>query len=260
MRYQLLISTMNQQDFNFVKKMNLNSDAIIVNQTDRYDFQSMEIDGCKYEMYSFAERGVGLSRNSAFMRADADIIEFADDDMIFEEKYKESVLDEFKNHPEADAILFSIESLNSARPFHHIGEYKRVGKIEARKYGCARLAVKREKMIYHNISFSLLFGGGAKYGAGEDTILINDLLNAGLKVYVSPIKVADVEQAKSSWYTGLNDKFYFDKGALMCATHPRICKGLALYMSAIHTKGNISKMKKMYKLYTAGINDYMHSK
>ena len=38
---------------------------------------------------SFTERGVGLSRNNALMRASADICLFADDDIIYENNYKE---------------------------------------------------------------------------------------------------------------------------------------------------------------------------
>ena len=206
MRYQLLISTMNQTDFTLIDEMNLASDTIIINQSNTHKYECVERNGNQYKMYSFCEHGVGLSRNSAFMRADADIIEFADDDMIFVENYKELVLNAFSKCPEADAILFSIKSLNPERPLHAIKKFKKIGKVEARKYGCARLAIRKSKLLYHNIAFSLLFGGGAKYGAGEDTILVNDLIDAGLKVYVSPIKIADVKQETSSWFRGLNDK------------------------------------------------------
>ena len=40
------------------------------------------------KIYSFDERGVGLSRNSALMRADADIIVFADSDVIYNDDYE----------------------------------------------------------------------------------------------------------------------------------------------------------------------------
>lgn len=247
---------MNQKDFSLVDTMKINSNAIIINQSNENRYEKISVNNNCIEMYTFNEKGVGLSRNSAFMRSDSDIIEFADDDMIFVYGYREKVINEFDKHPEADAILFSIDSLNLDRPSHKISKFKRIHRIESRKYGCARLAARREKLIYNNISFSLLFGGGAKYGAGEDTVLINDLIKVGLKVYVSPIKIADVKQDNSTWFNGYTDKYYFDKGALMCATHPSICNLLSLLMAVKHAKMNYKLLKKIFSLYLKGIRDY----
>lgn len=36
-------------------------------------------------MYTWNERGVGLNRNNLIMRADAEIVLFADDDVIYDE-------------------------------------------------------------------------------------------------------------------------------------------------------------------------------
>ncbi len=256
MKYQLLVSTMNQNDASLIDAMRIDSDVIIINQSDENRYEKLTVNGNTIEMHTFHEKGVGLSRNSAYMRSEADIIEFADDDMIFVENYREKVLQEFANHPEADAILFSIDSLNPDRPFHKITKFKRIGRIESRKYGCARLAVRREKLFYHNLSFSLLFGGGAKYGAGEDTVFINDMVNAGLKVYASPVKVADVKQDESSWFTGYTDKYYIDKGALMCAIYPAMCFVVALCLAVKHAKLNFGEFKRVFALYIKGIEDY----
>ena len=168
MTYQLLVATMHQTDHSLCERMNLHSDAIIVNQCDHNCVETFQHGGHDVRMLSLNERGVGLSRNTALMRADADIVEFADDDMIFTDTHREDVLREFERHPEADAILFSVESLNPNRPLLRIEKFGRVSRWRALKYGCARLAVRREKLTYNTLSFSLLFGGGAKYGSGED--------------------------------------------------------------------------------------------
>lgn len=256
MKYQLLVSAMNQTDFSLIDKMKIDSNTIIINQSDENKYESIIVNDNYIEMYTFNERGVGLSRNSAFMRANSEIIEFADDDMIFVSNYSKKVIQEFEMHPEADAILFSVESLNPDRPLHKIAKYKRVNRIESRKYGCARLAIRREKLIYNNISFSLLFGGGAKYGSGEDTLLIHDLIKAGLKVYISPLKIADVRQENSSWFKGYTDKYFFDKGALMYATYPFLCVLIAFVMAIKHSNLSYCMFKKIFFLYLDGIKDY----
>ena len=242
---------MDQTDWSIVQRMNIHSDALIINQADRFSCERKQMDGHEIIMMSFAERGVGLSRNTAMMRSNAEIIEFADDDMIFESSHEADVLSEFDRHPEADAILFSLESLNSERPLLRIDSFSKVSRREALKYGCARLAVRREKMLYNNLSFSLLFGGGCRYGSGEDTILLQRMLDAGLKIYKSPVKVADVRQDGSSWFDGYTEQYYKNKGALFAAALPRTCR-LYAALSAIKTKdrGNV------YRWYNEGIREF----
>lgn len=255
MTYQLLVSTMHKDDFRIVEEMNIKSDAIIINQGEHHSLDSISYGDSAIQIYSFAEKGVGLSRNTAMMRATADIIEFADDDMVFTDTYREDVIREFEKHPEADAILFSLESLNPNRPLLKIKKFGRVSKIEALKYGCARLAVRREKILYKNITFSLLFGGGARYGSGEDTIFLQDCIRAGLKIYRSPVKVADVKQDTSSWFEGYTEKYYRDKGALFAAALPQLCYIYAIISTFKSNPNGFGKTAKC-KLYLQGINAF----
>ncbi|MGN0996571.1 MAG: glycosyltransferase family A protein [Candidatus Ventricola sp.] len=255
MTYQLLVATMNQTDHTLCERMNLRADAIIVNQCDRNGAEEFRHGGFDVRMLSFRERGVGLSRNSALMRADADIVEFADDDMIFTDTCREDVLREFTRHPEADAILFSVESLNPDRPLLKIGRFERVSRWSALKYGCARLAVRREKLIYNNISFSLLFGGGAKYGSGEDTLFLQDCIRAGLRVYRSPVKVADIRQEASSWFEGYTDSYFFDKGALFAAALPWGC-GMYALLTAVKLRRPFRETVHILRQINRGIREF----
>lgn len=255
MKYQLLVATMHQTDDSIYQQMNLHSDAIVVNQADTHGLDVIPKGEYTLKMYHFQERGVGLSRNSAMMRAEADIIQFADDDMIFTDTYREDVIREFEKHPEADAILFSVESLNPERPLLKIKKFARVSKVEALKYGCARLAIRAERVLYNNLSFSLLFGGGAKYGSGEDTLFLQDCIRAGLKIYKSPVKVADIKQDTSTWFAGYTEKYYQDKGALFAAALPRACYVYAL-LSALKGRQAGQSQWTTLKLFFRGIKQY----
>ena len=255
MRYQLLVSTMHQSDHALCRRMNLHSDAIIVNQCGRNEIEQFRYGGHDIRMLSLCERGVGLSRNTALMCADADIVEFADDDMIFTDSYREDVLREFERHPEADVILFSVESLNPERPLQRIRSFGRISRWQALKYGCARLAVRREKLMYNGLSFSLLFGGGAKYGSGEDSLFLQDCFRAGLRVYRSPVKVADVRQDASSWFKGYTDRYFFDKGALFAALLPRGCRAYAL-LTALKFRRPIGETLRILRQLNLGIDDF----
>lgn len=74
MTLQVLVSCMNKDMDDLVSSMRLASDAIIVNQCDHYDYSEKNYDGNKVQFFSMNERGVGLSRNTALQRSEADII------------------------------------------------------------------------------------------------------------------------------------------------------------------------------------------
>jgi hypothetical protein len=73
MDIEVLVSTMHRSDTDLIKKMNLQTDAIIINQTDKVDYEEISHNNKKVRFFSFNERGVGLSRNSALMRSVGDI-------------------------------------------------------------------------------------------------------------------------------------------------------------------------------------------
>lgn len=255
MTYQLLVASMHQMDHSLCQRMNINSDAIIINQCDRNDVEEFFYNDARIKMFSFHERGVGLSRNMALMRADADIIEFADDDMVFTDTYAEDVLSEFEKHPEADVILFNVNSLNPERPLQQFTKYQRISRWRALRYGCARIAVRREKVFYNNISFSLLFGGGAKYSSGEDSLFLQECFRAGLHVYCSPIKIADVQQEVSSWFEGYTDKYFFDTGVLAATLLPWGCRIYAL-LTALKFRKPPKETMHILQLLNRGINEF----
>ncbi|MDP4117859.1 MAG: hypothetical protein Q8873_01560 [Bacillota bacterium] len=59
-----------------------------------------------------------------------------------------------------------------------------------------------------------MFGGGAIYSSGEDTLFICDLLKKRLKVYVYSATIVAVQQGQSTWFSGYSNKYLFDEGAL----------------------------------------------
>src|SRR5690554_3439396 len=107
MNLQVLVSTMHQNDFSILGKMRISTDAIVVNQCDRNDYNEFDYKNRKIRFFSCLERGVGLSRNTALMRASADICLFADDDVVYSENYESVILNEFVNNPKADVIIFN---------------------------------------------------------------------------------------------------------------------------------------------------------
>lgn len=214
MKIEVLASVMNQKDKKIIDKMNIKTDAIIVNQCSENKIELLEKNNNKIKIYNLNERGVGLSRNTALMRAQGDIVVFADEDSIFVDNYCDIIKQEFQKNTKADMIVFNVPSLNEKRPTYEIKKEKKVYKFNCLRYGAVSFAVKLNKIREYNLYYSLLFGGGAKYGSGEDSLFIYNFIKKGGRVYSSPRIIGYVKQEDSTWFNGYNDKFLKDKGVL----------------------------------------------
>ena len=132
MTLQLLVAAVDENVIKLSNKMNICSNAIIVNQGAEFGFVQYKHDGHLIQAYTFAERGVGLSRNTSLMRADADIVLFADEDIVYQDDYEAKVLAEFEKNPAADMILFNVD-VAEERKTYQIDAPSRV-----RFYNCGR--------------------------------------------------------------------------------------------------------------------------
>ena len=107
--------------------------------------------------------------------------------------------------------------------------------------------------------FNTLFGSGATYSCGEDTLFLKELIEKGLKLYKTPIRIASVDMSDSTWFKGYNEKYFRDKGALIEAAYPRSSYLLAILQSVRNSKkclGSYKKAAKLFSYYTSGIADY----
>ncbi len=254
MTIQTLVVTMQQSDHALLSQMNIQTPAIVGNQCDRNEVEIFTHDGHEIKWLSFAERGVGLNRNNILMRSTADVCVFADDDMIFKNGYADTVTGLFEQYPAADILIFNLDEKNPKR-------YKntRVTKITKKnygKYGAARIAIRRERVFLKGISFNLLFGGGAKYSSGEDSIFLYDCLSKGLNLLAVPVAIAELtDTRKSTWFEGYNEKFFCDKGILYALLYGKKAKFVALYNCVKHKNGRyrLYGWKEAYRAMLDGI-------
>ncbi len=256
MKVQVLVSTMHQENYEILNRMNIQTDAIIINQCDSNSFSKFNHYGNQIQWYSFAERGIGLSRNSALSRASADILLFSDDDVVYVDGYEKIITEFFENHPNVGLTVFNLQSLNPKRP-------EKINEIEHRllwynclKYGACRIAVRRECIQHANIHYSLLFGGGAKHQAGEDNLFINDCIKSGIICMASTGLLGTVKQEESTWFNGYDEKYYKDKGALFAAMYGRKAHIMVLIFEMRKRNASIPFLKRL-KLENDGIKDYL---
>lgn len=214
MKLEILLATMNQPDDSLLDTMGVASDIIVCNQNPGVTgYRKYERKGHTVRWYDFQEKGVGLNRNNALHRAEGDICLLADDDVLYADGYEEMILGAFARFPQADMILFNIESPTGEKRTLD-PRAKRVNLLNCGRYGAVRIAFRRMSVIKHAISFNQLFGGGCMFSAGEDTMFIRACISKGLRVVAVPDCILRLSDCRpSTWFDGYNEKFFEDFGA-----------------------------------------------
>lgn len=256
MTLQVLVSAMFAKPQELIQKMNISSDAIIINQCDAYGYEEIEKDGHTIRFFDMAERGVGLSRNNALLRADHDISLFSDDDIVYEAGYEDKVLKAFEQYPQADVLLFNI-TVSPERKTYYNENFGRVRWFNCGRYPAYSIAVRTGRVQSRNITFSLLFGGGAKYSAGEDSLFLRDCLRKGLRVYKVPVLLGSETPGESTWFTGFTEKFFFDRGVLYYHLYGklRMLMGLRFVLSKRKEMCREISWKKAFSLMRQGMKE-----
>src|SRR5574344_419819 len=110
MKIEVIISTVNMSDpITLIKRINIKSDTIIINQTNHKSIKNMTINNHKIRIYSVISKGISNSRNEGLkhISSNTDIVLFADDNIRYVDNYKEIVIDAYQNNL-CDIIAFNI--------------------------------------------------------------------------------------------------------------------------------------------------------
>lgn len=259
-RIQVLVATMYQHDCkSLIKKMNIRSDAIVVNQCDTYGYDIFDSNGNQVEVYSVQDRGLSRSRNTALIKSSSEFLCIADDDMVYSNTYVEDIIHEFDKYKDADAIVFYVKPVNGRDLNINVKRVGRLGRLEYKEFSSVEIVVRRDKVLASNIWFNAIFGSGGIYNCGEDSMFLKDMLNKGFRIYKSNIQIATVDMSESTWFDGYNEKYFYNKGALVAAIYPNLWHLAILVLSlknSVRKLGDINKAKELFLWYRAGALDY----
>lgn len=257
---EVLVAAVDENPIMLSEHMNLRTEAIICNQSRRCLYTDFEHQGREIRAFDFAERGVGLNRNNALMRARGEIVLFGDEDIVYDDDYEEKVLAEFRKNPKADLILFNVAATEDRRTYENT-KSRRVRWYNYGRYPTYSVAARLDKLRRANVTFSLLFGGGARYGNGEDTLFLHDCLKKGLRLYKTPVSIGHEEKRESgdasTWFHGYNGKFFYDRGVLYRYLYGCMAVPFALRFLLVH-RGKMCRelsLGKAFSLMREGIRD-----
>ena len=258
-RVQVLVAAVNKDPDMILGEMNLQSDTIVANQCDEDMTERYYFNGHVMRWYSFNERGVGLNRNNALLRADSEICLIADDDMRYHDGYPEIVEKAFDLYPKADVIVFNVDE-PKGKPYVIKKPFK-VNKFNYMRFATFRIAFRRESVHRRGVAFNLSFGGGTKFAHGEDSLFLCDCLNKGLRIMALPISIAALTYSrKSTWFNGFDDKYFSDQGALYAAISRKTVSFLCLQDVVRHRRkyARHGGMLKNYKMMKRGARAFLN--
>ncbi|MDE6386282.1 MAG: glycosyltransferase [Lachnospiraceae bacterium] len=256
MRIQLLVSAVDKDAGALIRQMHISTDSVIVNQCGRYGYEEIIDSGHKMQVFSMPERGVGLSRNTALLHANADVCVFSDEDIVLSKDYEAKIRGAYEELPDADMILVNVKVAPSRRTYWN-DDIHRITYRNYGRYPAYSITAKHDALLRANVHYSLLFGGGAKYSNGEDSLFLKDCLKAGLKIYSHTICIGEEVERESTWFSGYHEKFFKDRGVLYHYLYGWLALPLSFRFLWVHRKEmcrDIS-MKQAYLWMKDGVRE-----
>lgn len=252
---EYLVVTTGRENMDFLQDMNIKGKTVVTNQSNHYS-----VDSCENAiMVTTPTKGVGVNRNLGLSLAKADYSFIVDDDMVFYDNANEVIERALKVHSDADVIIFNFDYVKDNKVVRP--RMKKAGSINIHNclnYGICCTLVKNTTIQKHNTTFSTLFGGGCIYSCGEDSLFFLECVRNGLRIYTYLEPVGRNEYRESSWFTGYNEKFFFDKGAWIACAFKRMKHLMKWYfVFRLHRFSELPIGTIVHQI-NAGINGFEH--
>lgn len=155
--------------------------------------------------------------------------------------------------------MFNVRAVDGRRTYEN-RRVKRVRWYNYGRYPTYAMAGRLVSLRKANVWFSLLFGGGAAYSNGEDSLFLHDCLQKGLKIWAVPVEIgheAAREDNASTWFCGYNEKFFYDRGVLYHYLYGPLERILALRFVLRHRKTMCREIPpgKAYRIMCRGMRE-----
>lgn len=210
---EVLIACMNQSE-DFVNRLYLDSNALIINQTDSDSNRLIKRNNFNIDFRSTTERGLSKSRNMALTYSKGDICVICDDDVVLSENYAEVLSNAYAENQDADIIVFQlVESKNKRYYKKYPLNRKYLNKYSVLRVSSCEITFKRSSILSNNIRFNEDFGAGSQNNCpGEENLFLKQALDSGLRILYVPSVLGELQDSESTWFKGYNYHYYYFKG------------------------------------------------
>lgn len=213
----VLVSTMNRNNLDFFREMNIKVPAIIVNQFINDDTEEIDIiKGDSLKFINTSDKGVSNSRNLLLEHSESDISVIADDDLVYEDNFDLIVKTAYQQFPDAHVIVFQVPRTgdnSDVRAKSYPQEIKQLNYLTSMKVSAVEITFKTKSVKDHGIKFNPNIGAGTEFMMGEENQFLFDCLRAGLKIMYLPYQIATVDVSESTWFKGFDRDYFISTGA-----------------------------------------------
>ena len=208
-KFAILLSCMYEKDKEIIKRSNIQSNCVIINQCNEDKKEELKIENNKTCLWiNSKERGLSRSRNMAIQNSDTDVCLIADNDEIFDDDVEEKILKAYKELPQADIIVFNLHN----KPTKLKNKIYKLKRLESLRVCSLQISFKRQSVIENNLKFDIKLGAGTGNGAGEENKFLLDAYDKGLKIYHYPINIARMVENESTWFNGYDEEYFYKHG------------------------------------------------
>lgn len=216
MKLEVLLSCMYQTDTSIIKRSNIQSDVLVINQcdidkVDEFIFYNKKGRRCKAKFISTTERGLSRSRNMAIRNASGDICLICDDDEYFEDDYEDKIIKVFEQNSKLDIAAFKLVFASNAyikKKFWSVP--MRINYKTALKISSVQIAFNLDSIKRRKIFFDENIGSGVTKAGGEEKIFLHNCLAKSLTIFYYPICIGTVSFETSQWSQFIFTKEYFE--------------------------------------------------
>ncbi len=257
MSFEILIATMYQpkDDYSLLDRMNIKSDAVVVNQCDRFEKKRFKHMENNILWIDTKDRGLSRSRNTALNHATSDICLLADDDEVMIDGYKEVIENAFLLNPGVGLIRFRVIGIE--RPFKvYPKEPSKINIRSSFKMSSVEIAFNRRLVVRYRLKFDELIGAGTEFLMGEENAFIADYLRSGGKACYQPFDIANLHIGDSTWFTGFNKEYFFARGAAYAAISDVGCYLLCILFALTHREETEIHFFQAISIMHKGIHTY----
>lgn len=191
----------------------------------------------------------------ALKNASGDICILCDDDEVLSDGYLSMIRTAYDMVPGADVIAFNINRIGTNEKEKLFTKPKRIGYFKT--YSSVHITFRRKRIAESEIVFDERFGtGSGMYACAEDAIFCMDCHKLGLAMYTYPGVLCDVNCEQSTWFTGYNEKYFYDVGAYLAAVYPYLKSILKWYYPYRCRKITMLKTFEIIGAINKGINGF----
>lgn len=177
-----------------------------------------------FRIFPTDSRGLGANRRDALSHATAPFLLISDDDLSYEAEDLRRVIDAFRRYPECAFLTFRYKSPDSPREYPEKEfDFRNPPKgyfVTSFEIGINRRTILEAGHGGRELRFDPRFGIGAEFCAGEEDMMLADLMRAGHKGRFLPLDVATHTGPTTGMRRHHDPEYLKCKGAVISYIHP----------------------------------------